>query len=218
MNEGKKEGRQESGSLLQQREDWVTDKPIVIDGMFWRRRKRNKAAALQAEKHVPDLATFTDQSPHPSSDCGEEDTADAVMDPEEENGNENLGGSQNCMPQQPVNAPRDVLSPKERRARMEQDIMHAQKVLETQALARNSFTKNQRVEYMHKATGKKYEAVVVDVHFDDGLDRPYFTVRYKRSSGNPSEIIEKQTTRDRLTHVAFDEAKTYKILSSKLKL
>lgn len=116
---------------------------------------------------------------------------------------------------QPIVSEAD-LSPEERLERKREEAMRVQKVQETQALARNSFCKNQRVQYLHKASGRQYEAVVVDVHFDDGIDRPYFTIRYQ--SGSPPEMIEKQTTIDRLSYVAFDEAKTYDIISTKIKL
>lgn len=191
--------------------------------MFWRRRNRNAAALAAAEKNnMIDNTSFKNQSTEE-----EEDTTDAVVDPETENSgnNGNLGGNQNAndnmytttstrSDKEQKEEEEEYVSPEERRRRMGNEILEAQKVLETQALARDSFTKNQRVEYIHKGTGKKYAAVIADVHFDDGLERPYFTIRYHRSTG---DLVEKQTTRDRLRHVAFDEAKTKRILSAKLK-
>lgn len=110
--------------------------------------------------------------------------------------------------------PAEHLSPEERLEQKRQVALAAQKVQETQALGRNSFCKDQRVLYLHKASGRYFEAFVVDVHFDDGIDRPYFTVRYEFGD----EEIEKQTTSDRLSYVGFDEAKTYRIIASKIRL
>lgn len=180
--------------------------------MFWRRRKRNQAAvSIRAQKEIQDGLT-TDETPNPSQSG--EDTTDAVAEEEEEeNHNQNLGRQQELKEKPSVNKNDDPnLSPEDR---MRKELLETQKIVETLALARNGFTKYQRANYVHKATGKVYEAVIMDVHTDDGLDRPYYTIRYK--SGKPPQTVEKQTTRDRLKYVPFDEAKTEKILASKIK-
>jgi hypothetical protein len=53
--------------------------------------------------------------------------------------------------------------------------LDAQRKLEAEAESRGAFAKKQRVEYYHKATGTWYDdAHIVDVHFDDGPDKPYY--------------------------------------------
>jgi hypothetical protein len=58
--------------------------------------------------------------------------------------------------------------------------LDAQRKLEAEAESRGAFAKKQRVKYYHKATGEWYDdAHIVGVHFDDGIDKPYY-VRYLR--------------------------------------
>ena len=184
--------------------------------MFWR-RKQKEAAPQEAAKgkqisQQQDEEEELPSPPEPATSGSGEDTTDVAMEDVDE-------GLSETEVEEKVKEPpavvEDNLSPEERLELKRQEAMQWQKVQETQALARNSFCKNQRVEYLHKTTGRQFEAVVVDVHLDDGIDRPYFTVRYQ--SGSPPEMIEKQTTGDRLSHVGFDEAKTYEIISSKIK-
>lgn len=207
--------------------------------MFWRGRKRKQAAAAQKqakeqEESLPPLHHHQDEddiAPEPAvTSSNEEDetelpvdsTDDCKEEEEQEDEDEESKEQQQegemedtSVETQPQPAPADYLSPEDLLERKRQDAMAAQKVLETQALARNSFCKNQRVHYWHKASRQRYEAVIVDVHLDDGVDRPYFTVRYRTGDG---DTMEKQTTNDRLSYVGFDEAKTYQIISSKIKL
>ena len=213
--------------------------------MFWRGRKRKEGAwrvavddttttttqEAQQARQVDDMAVpvikqaSDDDTPDPTT-SGDDTEEVAMMEEEEANEEEEDETSSQEWSAAPEAAPPATvapppplereLTPAERLERKRQDAMQNQKVLETQALARNSFCKNQRVQYTHKASGRKYEAVVVDVHFDDGIDRPYFTIRYEMGEES-SEIMEKQTTSDRLAYVGFDEAKTYKILASKIK-
>ncbi|KAL7555352.1 hypothetical protein ACA910_001388 [Epithemia clementina (nom. ined.)] len=96
----------------------------------------------------------------------------------------------------------------------DQMILDAQKSSEVQALARDDFCKNQRARYLHKASQTWYnDALVVSVHNDDGVEKPYYTILYHPRPGE--EPVEKQTTRDRLAHVPWDENKTREILSSR---
>eukprot|EP00977_Amphora_coffeiformis_P015029 scaffold4298_cov183-Amphora_coffeaeformis.AAC.6 len=188
--------------------------------MIWRRKRKEAAAVTQDGKQQP-------PNEEPATSNSGEETTDAAMEEEEEEYDDNdhvsesdagANDVQEEEQEQPANAVADheqqqnhqdaLLSPEERLARKRQEAMELQKVQETQALGRDSFCKNQRVGYLHKASGRQYEAVVVGVHLDDGIDRPYFTIRYYKSDANPPEMIEKQTTRDRLSHVSFDEAKT----------
>jgi hypothetical protein len=108
-----------------------------------------------------------------------------------------------------------AMTPQEKLEEKRQKALERQKSEETKALGNNTFCKQQRVQYFHKASGKTYDAVVVAVHLDDGIDRPYFTIRYfiDESASNP---VEKQTTPDRLSYVPFDEAATYDIIASKI--
>lgn len=185
--------------------------------MFWRGRKRKDAALKAAQRAVTEPKINT---PLPTSSYDEDDTAEAVVNDEEEREEEEEEEpeeeqvEEEQVEEAPEERPAVELSPEDRLERKRQDAMEEQKVNEIQALASNSFCKNQRVQYLHKASGRRFEAVVMAVHFDDGVDRPYFTVRYEMGS----ETIEKQTTSDRLSYVAFDEAKTYEIISSKIKI
>lgn len=85
---------------------------------------------------------------------------------------------------------------------------------ERAAETRGTFAKRQRVQYLHKQTNTNYDAVIQGVHLDDGPDRPYYTIKYKRpetifeeDGSEREEIIEieKQTTPDRLRRVVWDE-------------
>ena len=177
--------------------------------MFWRGRKRKESASKEAQK--PETLPRVD-TPEPATTSNDEsDTAEAIVHEEAE---ESYDKGQQVEEMTSEEESPDLASPQERLERKRQDALQEQKVAEIQALARNSFCKNQRVRYLHKASGRHFEAVIVAVHLDDGIDRPYYTVRYSREA----ETIEKQTTSDRLSHVAFDEDKTYEIISSKIKL
>lgn len=182
--------------------------------MFWRGRKRKESASKEAQK--PEALPRGD-TPEPATTSNDEsDTAEAIVHEEAEESLEKRQqvGEMTLEEESPSEPVADLASPQDRLERKRQDALQEQKVAEIQALARNSFCENQRVRYLHKASGRHFEAVIVAVHLDDGVDRPYFTVKYSREE----ETIEKQTTNDRLSYVAFDEDKTYEIVSSKIKL
>ena len=214
--------------------------------MFWRRKRKEATAGAVAQvrggsdsiKGKQDSQQLVPDNDEPITSGSGEETMDIAMDEEEEDsvdadddGTSETDHDKNVQREdaQGVNVSEeqtyDHFSPEELLAWKRREAMQLQKVQETQALGRNSFCKNQRVRYLHKASGRQYEAVVVDVHFDDGIDRPYFTIRYHRQSDDNNggeeslpELIEKQTTSDRLSYVSFDEAKTYEIISSNIKL
>jgi hypothetical protein len=74
------------------------------------------------------------------------------------------------------------------------------------------FVKNQRVAYFHKASDTwMNDCYIVGVHHDDGEDKPYYTIRYKKPDSD--EPIEKQTTHDRLNYAPWDPEQTWAILS-----
>eukprot|EP00978_Attheya_sp_CCMP212_P002670 scaffold5469_cov54-Attheya_sp.AAC.2 len=90
--------------------------------------------------------------------------------------------------------------------------LETQKEKEEEAETRGAFIKQQRVKYHHKASDAYYDAVIIGVHFDDGPDRPYYTIKYKKpeTDENGAERadfleIEKQTTVDRLERVKWNE-------------
>ena len=92
-------------------------------------------------------------------------------------------------------------------------LIEGQKDREQKASALNQYTKQQRVRYFHKTSDQWIdEAIVVGVHYDDGPDKPYYTIKYSRPEDEAT--IEKQTTEDRLEEVEFDEEKTWAILDS----
>ncbi|GFH60106.1 hypothetical protein CTEN210_16582 [Chaetoceros tenuissimus] len=102
-------------------------------------------------------------------------------------------------------------------------MLEAQKEEEERAAKYGKFAKKQRVSYHHRANDTYYDAVIVGVHLDDGPDKPYYTIKYKRpntyENDDGQEIteeieIEKQTTPDRLKAVPFDYDKTWKIIGN----
>mmetsp|Transcript_4813 Transcript_4813/g.6490 ORF Transcript_4813/g.6490 Transcript_4813/m.6490 type:complete len:165 (-) Transcript_4813:1409-1903(-) len=99
---------------------------------------------------------------------------------------------------------------KERERRQKEREEKYQQNLEKEAEEKGMFVKKQFVIYHHKASKKKYYSQVVGVHFDDGPDRPYYTIKYERNEeiseegGNVRmciEVVEKQTTPDRLIRI-----------------
>ena len=67
----------------------------------------------------------------------------------------------------------------------------------------SSFAKNQLVTYFHKASDTWIENThIVGVHHD-GVDQPYYTIRYQQSDSE--EPIEKHTTHDRLKIPSWDQ-------------
>ena len=183
--------------------------------MFRRRRKEAKRRQEEQEKEA-----------NATKDCKavdeekKEDSDDNSLKEEEEEEEEN-DNSQNISNDEEGDTP--AATPAERLEQKRQDALQYQKTQETKALARNSFCKHQRVLYTHKASGRKYEAVIVAVHLDDGLDRPYYTIRYnaatpvgQEDTNVPAEPMEKQTTPDRLAYLAFDEAKAYHIIAARI--
>lgn len=101
---------------------------------------------------------------------------------------------------------------KERTRRQGEREERSQREREIEAERKGMFVKKQKVLYYHKSNDKKYYAIVVGVHFDDGPDRPYYTIKYKRPDTIVDENgvervtgtieIEKQTTSDRLIRIA----------------
>lgn len=86
---------------------------------------------------------------------------------------------------------------------------------ENQARCSTGFlVKNQRVRYFHKASGYRCEGHVAAVHFDDGPDRPYYTIQYIAPDTN--DFVEKQTTHDRLEAASWDGDKTWEILQARM--
>jgi hypothetical protein len=68
----------------------------------------------------------------------------------------------------------------------------------------SSFAKNQRAACFHKASDTWIENThIVGVHHDDGVDQPYYTIRYQQSDSE--EPTEKQTIHDRLKIPSWDQ-------------
>ena len=85
------------------------------------------------------------------------------------------------------------------------------------------FAKKQRVRYFNKVSNSICDAVVVGVHFDDGPQDPYYTIKYKKQCEEILEDgtkkttlreVEKQTNPDRLSRVPWEEEKAWKVLSN----
>lgn len=110
----------------------------------------------------------------------------------------------------------------QKRVVMLEERVQTQYKAEEAARERNQFAKKQRVLYT--AADQKYDAVIVDVHFDDHPEHPYYTIKYKRLENNTNcEVtsgkeakniieVEKQTNPERLTSVRWDKDKTRKLL------
>jgi len=101
--------------------------------------------------------------------------------------------------------------------------LDAQLKAEKEAAARGPkfFAKKQRVRYLNKTTNSVCDAVVVGVHYDDGPDNPYYTIKYKKqceeildegSKRTYISEVEKQTNPERLSRVPWDEDATWKVL------
>ena len=109
-----------------------------------------------------------------------------------------------------------------------QRMLSDQKEREEKAKAVGAFVKNQSARYHHKLSGEWFDAQIVGVHHDDGVENPYYTIQYHKSvpssaaEGEEGEqqqeriLVEKQTTGDRLEHVEWDEEVAWSILSKKL--
>ncbi|KAI2503735.1 hypothetical protein MHU86_10716 [Fragilaria crotonensis] len=103
-------------------------------------------------------------------------------------------------------------------------IIEQQRKREEVAKANNTFVANQQVTYFFKATETWYDATIAGVHYDDGPDRPYYTIRFWRNDIEFDEdhcvesavrrVVEKQTTPDRLRRVEFDPEQTWRILNN----
>ena len=96
-------------------------------------------------------------------------------------------------------------------------VLEGQRKREMKASAEGRFTKNQRVRYFKKSNSPEHpdtykDAHIVDVHYDDGIENPYYTIQYEREDG---DRVEKQTTGDRLKSVDFEEEQAWAILSEK---
>ena len=57
-------------------------------------------------------------------------------------------------------------------------ILRSQFEQERAAETRGVLAKKQRVEYKNQATGVSHPAIVIDVHLDDGPDRPYYVSQH----------------------------------------
>lgn len=99
--------------------------------------------------------------------------------------------------------------------------LDAQQKAETEAESRGAFCKKQRVKYHNKLLGKWDDAVIVGVHYDDGPDKPYYTIRYQKEEADTDEDgnaetkwvnVEKQTTSERLLRVPFDPDASWELL------
>lgn len=95
-------------------------------------------------------------------------------------------------------------------------LIQGQREREAKASSIRQYAKQQRVRYFHKLSDQWIEDVVIEgVHYDDGPDKPYYTIKYIRP--DDGIVLEKQTTDDRLEAADFDEHKTWAILESKVK-
>lgn len=102
-------------------------------------------------------------------------------------------------------------------------IIELQRKREEMASVNDTFVVNQQVSYFFKANETRYNATIVGVHYDDGPDRPYYTVRFWRNEVEDNDegiesvvcqIVEKQTTPDRLERVDFDPEQTWRVLNN----
>ena len=119
------------------------------------------------------------------------------------------------------------------------EILRSQRSKELEAREKGVFTENQRVRYYHRANGWWLDNVrIVCVHFDEDPTKPYYvsfglsqlechastvqntqsslfvqTIQYsKGTSEEEVEMVEKQTTGDRLDSTEWDGGKSWKML------
>lgn len=92
---------------------------------------------------------------------------------------------------------------------------------DAEARGPNFYAKKQRVRYHNKATNSVCDAYIVGVHYDDGPNHPYYTIKYKRQceeilkDGSKRTVVrevEKQTNPDRLSRLPWDENAAWKVL------
>ena len=95
---------------------------------------------------------------------------------------------------------------------------------DAEARGPNFYAKKQRVRYHNKATNSVCDAYIVGVHYDDGPNHPYYTIKYKRQceevlqDGSKRTVVrevEKQTNPGRLSRVPWDENAAWKVLQVK---
>lgn len=93
-----------------------------------------------------------------------------------------------------------------------QRLIEGQKEREDDAKETRVFTKNQRCFYFHKPSETWLDSAhVVGVHSEDDPSNPYYTIRY--IPPGIEELVEKQTTRDRIAYIEWSPDLTWKILS-----
>jgi hypothetical protein len=94
-------------------------------------------------------------------------------------------------------------------------LLQGQRDREESARQSGELVMNQRVRYLkNKAKGTVIDKVhVVGVHSDH---EPYYTIQYRNDNDNDESLVEKQTTRDRLETVEWDDELSWEILSAKL--
>mmetsp|Transcript_3742 Transcript_3742/g.8316 ORF Transcript_3742/g.8316 Transcript_3742/m.8316 type:complete len:156 (-) Transcript_3742:362-829(-) len=135
-----------------------------------------------------------------------------------------IGGSDNNGDNQQQSAyvsNNDDESSQENKELVKRRRLDAQKKAEEDAEARGVFAKKQRVRYHNKSTDVICDAIVVGVHFDDGLEHPYYTIKHKKQIEEELEDgckkvdiveVEKQTNPDRLQRVPWDDELSWKVL------
>jgi len=104
--------------------------------------------------------------------------------------------------------------------------LRAQYDSERAAESQGVLAKGQRVHYVVKTDTeiKNFEAVVIDVHLDDGPDNPYYTIKYKKTviienedgtEGQDLIEVEKQTQPDRLRRMEWNDDKSWDAIKKK---
>lgn len=89
------------------------------------------------------------------------------------------------------------------------NLLKDQRERERKASEAGHFMKHQRIRYHHKASDEWLDGHVVAVHYDDGPDKPYYTISYVFRDCDGS--VEKQTTEDRIKPLDFDDEVTWAI-------
>jgi hypothetical protein len=97
----------------------------------------------------------------------------------------------------------------------QQSLLQGQQQRENDAKSQGLYVKKQRCHYFHKGSKQWFrDAHIAGVHFDDGPDRPYYTIVYtKKNEDGSTERIEKQTTPDRLAYADWDAEKSLRLLN-----
>mmetsp|Transcript_5916 Transcript_5916/g.16075 ORF Transcript_5916/g.16075 Transcript_5916/m.16075 type:complete len:254 (-) Transcript_5916:770-1531(-) len=182
------------------------------------KRGRNSSGQADGTENEPTESSANFEEDHKHRKSSLHDTEGEHEQQQQQHANENLTTTSAA---DSADASRDhgvenhCEAPAKPQLSWKESLLENQKTRECEAMLVGRFIKNQRVTYFHKRTEVWYhDAYVLAVHLDDGPDNPYYTIRYiKETRSGYSQMMEKQTTRDRLQYVLWDDDKSWQLLN-----